>query len=41
MDCPRTFRGSQGDDYVCLQRETAEDDETQQQDLDDIADIYC
>ena len=26
------------DHYVCLQREIAEDDESQQQDLDDIAD---
>ena len=27
----------QGDHYVCLQRQVAEDDETQQKDLDDIA----
>ena len=32
------FAEGQGDHYVCLQRETAEYDETQQQDLDDIAD---
>ena len=32
------FAEGQGDHYVCLQREIAEDDETQQQDLDDIAD---
>ena len=32
------FAEAQGDHYVCLQREIAEDDETQQQDLDDIAD---
>ena len=34
----RDFAEGQGDHYVCLQREIAEDDETQQQDLDDIAD---
>ena len=32
------FAEGQGDNYVCLQREIAEGDETQQQDLDDIAD---
>ena len=32
------FAEDQVDHYVCLQRETAEDDETQEQDLDDIAD---
>ena len=32
------FAEGQGDHYVCLQREIAEDDEIQQQDLDDIAD---
>ena len=32
------FAEDQGDYYVRLQREIAEDDETQQQDLDDIAD---
>ena len=32
------FAEGQGDHYVCLQREIAEDDETQQQHLDDIAD---
>ena len=32
------FAEGQGDHYVCLQREIAEDNETQQQDLVDIAD---
>ena len=32
------FAEGQGDHYVCLQKEIAEDDETQQQDLDDIVD---
>ena len=32
------FAEGQGDHYVCLQKEIAEDDDTQQQDLDDIAD---
>ena len=32
------FAESQSDHYVCLQREIAEDDETQQQDLNEIAD---
>ena len=32
------FAEGQGNHYVCLQREIAEDEETQQQDLDDIAD---
>ena len=32
------FAENQGNHYVCLQREIAEDDETQQQDLDNIAD---
>ena len=31
------FAEGQGDHYVCLQREIAKDDKTQQQDLDDIA----
>ena len=34
----RHFAEGQGDHYVCIQREIAEDDETQQQDLDNIAD---
>ena len=32
------FTEGQGDHHVCLQREIAEDDEIQQQDLDNIAD---
>ena len=32
------FAEGQGDHYLCLQREIAEDDENQKQDLADIAD---
>ena len=32
------FAEGQGDHYLCLQREIAEDDENQKQDLTDIAD---
>ena len=34
------FAEDQGDHHMCLQREIAEDDETQQQDLDDMADNF-